>query len=968
MNSTRRAFLAASSGSLLGLAGLDVRPATAASAGRASPAMYTTGCPFCAVGCGALVVVDQGKVRHIEGDPEHPINGGTLCAKGESMSQISDSPRRVTTVKYRAPGATAWEEKDWEWALATIAAKMQSARDGGFQTADAAGRRVNRTRAVASLGGATLTNEACYALSKLARALGLVFLAPQAGDGQQASLVALHATLGRAATTNHWIDLANADVILAIGCNVADNHPVAMKWIAEAQRRGAKLLSVDPRFTRTAAVADRHLALRAGTDLALIGGLIHHVLEQGLVDRAYLTAHTNASFLVDPAYTFDAGRFGSMKDGTYTREHWQFQRDAQGHIRQDLSLEDPCCVFQQLKRHFARYTWATVSQVCGTPVEQLRELADWFASTGRPERSGAIVFADGLTEHSQGTQSVRGLAILQLLLGNVGVAGGGLYALGGASNEQGACDHGLTSAWLPGHLPAPRADGEETAPLEPPLVSLLKAWWGNHAEAGNRFAFDYLPKHDGDGSLGALFKAIDQGEVQGLLVWGQNPAVRRPDLERSRRSLEKLRWLVVTDHWETETANFWKRPGAETEKIETEVFLLPAATWLEQAGSVTNAGRWAQWRAKIVESPGECRSELWIVDRLCRELKRRYAAGGVFADPIVQLTWDFGDPPDPHRVAQEINGRVLADVPATGRRLGLRPGDPVPSSTMLADDGSTSAGNWLYAGSYTTSNQMARRGLRRAEDTLGQCRDWAWAWPENRRVLCNRAGCDLTGRPWAETKGVVRYEESQERWTGDVPDGYWPPPLHENGSPHPQGKRAFPWLAEGRACLFTPALADGPLPEYYEPRESPVVNLLSPQQHGPLVTVAGDRLGTADKYPIVATTFTVAEHWQTGSTTRNLPWLVELMPVAFAELSRELARQKGIASGELITIRSARGEITVQAMVTNRLKPLEVAGKQLEQIAILWQFGYEGLATGHSANVLTSEGKAFLCDVRRAKQ
>lgn len=843
MSSTRRTFLVASSGSLLGLAGLETSPATAAPVKGSALDARTTICPYCAVGCGALVTFDQGKVQHIEGDPAHPISSGSLCAKGASMSQVSDNPRRVTKVKYRAPGATAWEDKDWAWAIARIAANIQAARDAGFQTVDPAGRSVNRTRGVASLGGATLNNEACYALSKLARALGLVFVDHQARESHSATIAALTATFGHGAITNHWTDLANADVILMLGCNLAENHPVAMKWIAAAQQRGTKLISVDPRFTRTAAVADQQVPLRAGTDLALIGGLIHHVLEHGLADKAYLASHTNAGFLVDPAYAFEAGRFGPIENGAYTKEHWQFQRDSQGNVRQDPTLEDPNCVFQQLKRHFARYAWATVAKVCGTPVEQLREVAELFARTGQPDRSGAIVYADGLTQHSHGTQNVRSLAILQLLLGNVGAAGAGLYALGGQSNQQGACDNGLLYEWLPGYLPAPTPDDSLLPDHEKHLVSLLKTWWGEHAEAKNQFAYHYLPKHDGDCSLGAMFEAIEQGQLQGLLVWGENPAVSNPDLERSRRTLEKLGWLVVTDHWETETANFWKRPGAVAEKIDTEVFLLPAAIWLEKDGSLTNAGRWVQWRSAVTEPRGECRDELWIIDRLCRELKRRYAAGGVFAEPILHLTWDYGDPPDPKRVASEIGG---------------------------------------------------------------------------------------------------------------------------------------PQSPEGRACLFAPTLADGPLPEHYEPLESPVANLLSPQQHSPLVTSSHARLGMPDEYPIVATTFTVAEHWQTGSTTRNVPWLVELVPNAFAELSRELARQKGIANGDLITIRSARGEITLHALVTNRLKALEVGGKRVEQIAILKQFGYEGLATGPSAHVLTSgvrdvvakapESKAFLCDVRRAKR
>jgi len=861
MSTNRRDFLAASSGSLVGLLGLEGRPAAAFAAPAASGAftLHRTICPCCALGCGALVAVEQGKVRHVEGDPEHPINAGALCAKGAAMLQVGENPRRVTKVKYRAPGATAWEEKDWDWALQRIAEKIQQTRDASFQRTDPAGQVVHRTRAVASLGGASLNNEECYTLSKLARALGLVSLEHEGRAGHTATLAAQAATVGRGAMATPLSDLARADVILVLGGNVAENAPIAMKWITKAQARGAKLLVVDPRFTRTAAVADQYIALRAGTDIALVGGLIHCVLESGRVDKSFLVARTNASFLVDPAFAFDAGRFGPLDHGAYTKDHWQYQRDAQGNIRQDSSLEDPNCVFQRLKRHFARYTWATVSQVCGTPREQLLQLAETVVSTSGPDRSGVIVYGVGATQHSHGTQSVRSFAILQLLLGNIGRDGAGLYALEGESNGQGACDQGLLAEWLPGHLPSPTAQQSSRDDYlkavtsatggtnhDKSLTSLLKTWWGEYATADNDFAYRYLPKHEGDGSQTALFEAIERSEVQGLLVWGQNPAVSNPDLERCWRSLDKLRWLVVVDRWETETATFWKRPGAAADQVATEVFLLPAATWLEKAGSLTSCGGVTQRRSKITEPPGECRSDLWILDRLCRELKRRYAAGGVCPEPIVQLTWDYGDPPDPQRVAREINS--------------LRP--------------------------------------------------------------------------------------------IDVPDS--------------------------RACLFAPSLADGPLPEHYEPLESPVANRLSPQQHNPLVRCSSsDRLGKADEYPIVATTFGVVEHGESGSTTRNLPWWVELVPNAFAEISRQLARAKGIAHGDLITVRTARGEITLHALVTGRLKPLEVGVTQVEQIALHWQFGYAGLATGPSANVLTPsvcdpvsgvpEYKACLCDVRKAR-
>ncbi len=998
----RRTFLAASSGSLFGLLGLDL----SAAAARADAAvvrrdgMTTTICPYCAVGCGAIVVSSAGKVVRVEGDPDHPINCGSLCAKGTATVQVANNPRRLTKVKYRPPGAADWEERDWDWAARQIAQRIHRTRNDTFAAADAQGRTVNRTEAIACLGGAALNNEECYALGKLARALGVVYLEHQARVCHSSTVAGLGATFGRGAMTNHWNDLANADCVMIIGSNAAENHPMAMKWIGKAQDRGAVVISVDPRFTRTSAVADIYAPLRAGTDVAFIGGLIHHALEHEFVHRDYLAAHTDAGFLVDPAFTFEDGRFGPVHEGKYTREHWRYQRDEHGRVKIDSSLEDPNCVFQLLKRHFGRYTPETVSRVCGTPPEKLRQVADAFLSTYRPDRAGTILYAMGATQHSHGTQNIRSYAILQLLLGNVGMAGGGINALRGESNVQGSTDHGLLFDLLPGYLKCPSADqasladylrASTPAAADPQsanwwqhyasyAVSLLKAWWGPHATAANQFAYHHLPKCDGDHSHVAMFEAMHEGRIRGLLVFGQNPAVSGPHAGRGREALEKLDWLVAVDLWETETASFWKRPGAKPEEIRTEVFLLPAAASMEKEGSLTNSGRWSQWRRAAVDPPGDARSDLWILDRLVKELKSLYGRGGVFPDPIVNLTWDYGDRPDPHRVAREINGQFLAEVEMAriGRRF--RQGDLVPSFTLLRDDGSTSSGNWLYCGSYTASgNKMARRGISGPDgDPLGLHAAWAWSWPANRRVLYNRAGCDRRGRPWAENRPVVAYDWSRGRWIGDVPDGPWPPPEKPDGTPHPHGKHAFIMLPEGRACLFAPSLAGGPLPEHYEPWESPVANALSPQQISPIVKAwqPGDP-GTSAEYPIAATTCRVSEHWLSGAMSRNLPWLVELVPNAFVEISRQLARQKGIANGDRVTIRSARGQVTMYALVTGRLRPLDVDGKKVEQVAIVWHFGYEGLATGESANLLTPlvgdadamipEYKAFLCDVAKAE-
>ncbi len=1001
MRIKRRTFLASSTGALLGLLGLDVRPARA----FAEQALVRRGrlgrtlCPYCAVGCGALVATAENKLLAVEGDPDHPINRGSLCAKASALVQLVSNPRRVTTVRYRAPGATAWQEKDWDWALARIAARIQQTRDTTFQLTDEKGRALHRTEAIACLGGAALDNEECYLLSKLARALGIVFVEHQARVCHSSTVAGLAATFGRGAMTNHWVDVANADVILILGANVAENHPVAMKWILAARQRGAQVICVDPRLTRTAATADLYVPLRPGTDIALVGGLIHYALEHGLVHKEYLATHTNAGYLVDPAFGCEAGLFGPLHDGKYTKEHWRFQLDAQGRPLQDPSLEHPHCVLSQVRRHFARYTPQRVSELCGTPLDVFEKLAHTFLSTCRPDRSGTILYAMGATQHAHGTQNVRSYAILQLLLGNIGVSGGGLNALRGECNVQGSTDHGLLDELLPGYLKCPDVAWETleeylravTPPENDPhsdalrrrlhasLVSLLRAWWGDHAQPTNQFAYGYLPKRSGDHSYLALFEAMQSGQVQGLLVFGQNPAVSSPDAQRPIQALERLQWLVVVDLFETETAAFWNRPGANAHQIATEVFLLPAAAWIEKEGSLTNSGRWAQWRRAALAPPGDARSDLWILDQLARRLKEAYQNAGVFPDPLQHLTWDYGhDGPSAHLVAAEINGRWVGPPAAGVARPARAQGELLGGPAELQADGSTACGNVLYCGSFTAAgNQMARHAFFEPDsDPPALCAGWAWAWPEDCRVLYNRAGCDASGQPWA--KAVAWFDRASGRWLGDRPDGQTLPPAQATPVPSTASGWAFP-LPDGRARLFAPTLADGPLPEHYEPLESPVPNRLSAQQAHPLVQGNGRaRLGRPDEFPIVATTCRVAEHWQSGAISRNLPWLVELMPYPFVEISPELAQAKGISDGELVCMCSARGEIPVRALITRRIQALKLGDALVEQVAVVWQFGYQGLAKGASANVLTPhwgdavaripEYKAFLCDIRKIEK
>jgi formate dehydrogenase-N alpha subunit len=807
----------------------------------------------------------------------------------------------------------------------------------------------------------------------------------------------LAASFGRGSMTNHWTDLQNADVIMIIGSNAAENHPISFRWVRKAMAAGGKLISVDPRFTRTSTQADLYAPLRSGTDIAFIGAIINHALATDRIQREYIVAYTNAGFLVNPEYSFDDGLFGETVNGGYTREKWTFQRDADGQILTDPTLEHPDTVFQHLKRHYARYDFETVSRITGTPVGKLEEVATLFTTTHEPGKSATIMYAMGATQSTHATQNIRAYSVLQLLLGNMGMAGGGINALRGMPNVQGSTDHALLFHILPGYLRAPTPEDQSIAAyLErstprtaDPLsanwwgnypkytVSLLKAFWGDAATPDNDFAYHYLPKTSENCSHISLFEAMGRGEIQGLLVFGQNPAVGGPNANQEHGALDRLDWLVVSELFETETAAFWKRPGVDPATIDTEVFLLPAAASVEKQGSLTNSGRWAQWRYQAIEPPGSCRSDLWILDQMYRHLSALYEKeGGALPGAILELAWDCGpeDRVDPHVVAREINGRFT-----TARAVGdqsFEKGDQVPAFGLLQADGSTSCGNWLYCSSYTgAGNMMARRRRSSPEqDPIALHANWAWCWPVNRRILYNRASCDPTGRPWAPHKAVVAYDWGAARWSGDVPDGPWPPLRLPTGELNPAGRRAFIMLADGQACLFAPGLADGPFPEHYEPLETPIRNLLSSRHLSPAVKVwRPEEVGSADEYPIVGSTYRVSEHFQSGGMTRNMAWLVELVPDNFVEMSRELAALKRIRNGDLVRVTTIRGHVDVRAVVTSRVKPFDIDGRTVHEVGLPYHFGYMGLGTGAIANVLTPhvgdgntmipEYKAFLCDV-----
>lgn len=791
--------------------------------------------------------------------------------------------------------------------------------------------------------------------------------------------------------TNHWIDYRNSDVLMALGVNTAENHPISMKWVNAAREKGGKLIAVDPRFTRTAAVADMHARLRPGTDIAFLGGLMNYAIENRLYNEEYLVNFTNASYLVDPEFSFEDGMFsGAMGAGpdkvSYDKSSWTYQTDEDGNVLKDPRLRNPNCVFQLLRKHYSRYDIETVCRITGCPEDVYRNVAETYCATGKAGKAGTILYAMGITQHTYGSQNVRAVATLQLLLGNIGIAGGGVNAQRGESNVQGSTDFAMLFHLIPGYLGTPTASSHPTLKAyndkETPssgywsnkpkfLASLLKAFWGDNATRGNDLAYDYLPKlDDRNHSHMSMFEDMDAGEIKGFFAWGQNPAVGGPNATLERRALSKLDWMVAIDIVETETASFWKAPGVDPSTIDTEVFMLPAANSYEKQGTIANSGRWIQWRYKALEPPGEAESDLWIADKLYKAIRARYEEeGGAFPDPILQLNWDYGggawDEPDIEKIAIEING------------IDWNTGRPLANFTQLKDDGTTACGNWLYSGYYNNTENPAAKSRVREQEGIGLNPGWAFAWPLNRRILYNRASSDSQGNPWDPRAPVVWWNGSE--WVAeDVPDFGWRAADGSMIPPETSAEKAFIMLPELQGLLFSNRLAEGPFPEHYEPVESPFANIMSRTQINPAVILRIPEemaeVGSAD-YPYIGTTYRVTEHWQSGIMTRNAPWLNEMMPDIFAEISPGLAAKIGVSNGEEVYVSTMRGQIKVIACVTPRMKPLVVDGREIEIVGMPWHWGYAGMSHGEVANDLTAhigdantlipEYKAFLCNIRK---
>jgi formate dehydrogenase major subunit len=828
--------------------------------------------------------------------------------------------------------------------------------------------------------------------------------------------------------TNGWIDIKNTDLMLIMGGNPAENHPCGFKWPIEAKlQRNAKMIVVDPRLTRTAATADLFLQIRAGSDIAFLGGLINYALQNNRIAHDYLVNYTNAAFIIKEGFKLPEDGLYSGFDPekkVYDKATWNYEEggDLTGKLATtshassaklaapgapapppmlppktayDLSLQHPRCVFQLLKKQYERYTPEMVERITGIPQEQFLKAADLFTSVrkdGDMKKVATIIYAVGWTQHSFGTQIIRTAAMLQLILGNVGRAGGGVNALRGHSNIQGATDMAGVFDILPGYLKMPNpADTDLAAYLKritptaakpdswesfnywsntPKFaVSFLKAMYGPAATKENDWAFHYLPKIDRNYSWVNIWNDMYEGKVKGLFAFGMNGVMIGPDSQKNIDALKKADWLVVCEIYPDETSEFWRAPGITTEemkKINTTVYRLPGAGFAEKDGTFVNSARWLQWKNVALPPPGQARLDQEILATIFLKVRELYQReGGVFSDPIINASFSYTNPYSPSlaEVAKEINGKALADLTDPKTNQTIKAGQQLPGFAWLKDDGTTLSGNWLYCGSWTEAGAMTQRRGTEDPSGLGIYPNWAWSWPANRRVLYNRASCDLNGKPWDPSRRQVWWDAAKQSWVGnDVPD--FKPDSQPKDHMGP-----FIMNPEGVGRLFVPlgAMADGPFPEFYEPIESPIANPLHPNHsNNPVVKKYKtdlDKYGTVDQgFNVICTTYRLTEHYHYW--TKNNPMNVQLVPEPFVEVPAELADQMGIRGGEKVKVTSARSQYIAKAMVTRRIRPMKIDGKEMFQIGIPIHWGFRGIVEdeGKTAKTLTNQLTATVID------
>lgn len=801
--------------------------------------------------------------------------------------------------------------------------------------------------------------------------------------------------------TNHWVDIKNANLIVVMGGNAAEAHPVGFRWAIEAKiHNNAKLIVIDPRFTRTASVADFYTPIRSGTDITFLSGVILYLMNHEKINREYVEAYTNASLIVREDFSFDDGLFSGYdaEHRRYDKTTWNYALDENGFAKRDKTLNHPRCVWNLLKEHVRRYTPDVVTDICGTPKEDFLKVCEYLAETSVKDKTATFLYALGWTQHSVGAQNIRTMAMIQLLLGNMGMAGGGINALRGHSNIQGLTDLGLLSQSLPGYLSLPsekQTDLQTYLQANTPkstvpgqvnywgnyprfFVSLMKSFYGDHAHKENDWGFNLLPKWDKPYDVLQYFEMMSQGEVNGYICQGFNPIASFPNKNKVVAALSKLKFLVTVDPLSTETASFWQNHGefndVDPTTIQTEVFRLPSCCFAEENGSIVNSARWLQWHWKGADAPGEAISDGEILSGIFKRMRDMYLEeGGAFPEQVLNMTWDYfdADNPTPEEVAQESNGRALVDLLDANGHVLVQKGQQLSSFAQLRDDGTTASGCWIFAGSWTPEgNQMARRD-NADPSGIGNTLGWAWAWPLNRRILYNRASADPQGKPWDAKRQLIAWDG--DKWSGvDIPD-------YSNAAP---GTDVGPFIMqpEGMGRLFAiDKMAEGPFPEHYEPFETPLgTNPLHPNViSNPAARIFKsdfESLGKADKFPYVGTTYRLTEHFHFWTKHALLNAIAQ--PEQFVEIGERLAAEKGIKQGDTVKVSSNRGYIKAKAVVTKRIRTLNVHGREVDTIGIPIHWGFEGAAKkGFLANTLTPfvgdantqtpEFKAFLVNVEK---
>lgn len=801
--------------------------------------------------------------------------------------------------------------------------------------------------------------------------------------------------------TNSWTDIRNTDLVVIMGGNAAEAHPCGFKWVTEAKAtRGAKLIVVDPRYTRSASVSDFYAPIRQGTDIAFLLGVINYCIQNDKVQWQYVKAFTNAGYVVKEGFAYKDGLFTGYDENKrdYDRSTWEYEIGPDGFAVVDETLQNPRCVWNMLKVHVATYTPEMVERICGTPKDKFLKVAQMISECSSPTKTMTSMYALGWTQHSKGSQNIRAMAMLQLILGNIGVRGGGMNALRGHSNIQGLTDVGLMSNLLPGYLNMPvekEADfttymsSRAFKPLRPNqtsywqnykkfFVSFQKAMWGGAATPQNDFAYHYLPKLDVPAyDVLRYFEMMHQGKVNGYFCQGFNPLLAFPNRQKITESLSKLKWLVTMDPLETETSRFWENHGpyndVNTAAIQTEVIQLPSTCFAEDDGSLTNSGRWLQWHWAGGTPPGEAKHDNWIMAQIHRRLRALYEKeGGPFPDPILNLTWNYQDPNEPtaEELAKELNGYAVETLydPADPTKVVLEKGKQVVNFSVLRDDGTTACGCWIYSGCFNEAgNNMARRDNSDPDDT-GAYPNWTFAWPLNRRILYNRASADLQGNPWDPTRKLIAWDGS--KWSGyDVPD------IAPTAKPDMVGP--FIMNQEGVSRLFARGLMrEGPFPVHYEPFEAPIANVVAPKIRGnPVARIFQSdvaQFATSEEFPYAATSYRLTEHFHYWTKHNRVN--ATLQPEFFVEISEQLAAEKGIAHGAWVRVWSKRGEVKAKAVVTKRIKPLICDGKPVHVVGIPLHWGFTGQARKGwgpnsltpfvgDANIETPEYKAFLVNI-----